>query len=143
VIIVHGIWMNGAETWLLARRLGACGFRPLRFSYPSLRSGVVGNAGRLARFVRAQGDAVVHLVGHSLGGLVILRALLDHPGLETGRVVLLGSPVNGSLTARRVQASRPTRWLLGRNADEGLLAEGVRWGGTRSLGVIAGRRDRH
>lgn len=52
-----------------------------------------------------------HLVGHSLGGLVVLQALkhLDY----TGRAVLLGSPLKGSRIARRLAGLPGGKWMLG------------------------------
>ena len=141
VILVHGIWMTGLELYLLAWRLRRCGYRVLVFRYPSLRRQLADNAARLAGRVRQQGDATVHLVGHSLGGLVILQALQDQPDLVRGRIVLLGSPVGGSAVARRVVRRRLLRWLIGRAADRGLLGDGPRWHGWQALGIIAGRRS--
>jgi hypothetical protein len=72
---------------------------------------------------------------------VVLQALLDHPDLVTGRIVLLGSPVQGSAVARRIHGRRLLRWLIGRSGEQGLLGGGRRWEGWQSLGVIAGRRS--
>jgi pimeloyl-ACP methyl ester carboxylesterase len=141
VVLVHGIWMTGLELLLLERRLRRCGFRTRRFHYRSLRRPMHHNAAQLARRVRALAAGRVHLVGHSLGGLVILQALQDDPGLVSGRIVLLGSPVGGSAVARRVVRQRLLRWLIGRAAQQGLLGDGPRWRGWQSLGVIAGNRS--
>lgn len=140
VVLVHGIWMSSLELLLLARRLRRCGYRTLRFRYRSLRRPLRHNAACLARRVRQLPAGQIHLVGHSLGGLVVLQALQDHPDLITGRLVLLGSPVGGSAVARRINARRVLRWLIGRSGEHGLLGGGPRWGGWQSLGVIAGRR---
>ena len=51
VVLVHGLWMTGAVCALLARRLRACGFEPLLFSYPSVRMTLEQVAERLERFV--------------------------------------------------------------------------------------------
>lgn len=125
---------------LLARRLRRCGYRVAVFGYPSLTQTLQHNAEQLAAFVREQGDVTIHLVGHSLGGLVILQALQNHAGLVTGRIVLLGSPVKGSVLARRLNRYRGLRWLLGRSVDSGLLGDGPAWQGRLPLGVIAGNR---
>ena len=138
VILVHGIWMVGLELWPLARRLRHCGYEPVFFSYRSLRRSPAHNAERLARFVRRQQAEKIHLVGHSLGGLVILQALNDHPELVTGRIVLLGSPVQGSAVAGRLHRYPVSRWLVGRSTEKGLLGDGPRWQGPQDLGVIAG-----
>jgi pimeloyl-ACP methyl ester carboxylesterase len=141
VVLVHGIWMTGVELVLLERRLRRCGFRTRRFHYRSLRRSVRHNARELARRLRTLPAERIHLVGHSLGGLVILQALQDEPGLITGRVVLLGSPVNGSAVARGVARQRALRWLMGRATEQGLLGDGPRWRGWQSLGMIAGCRS--
>lgn len=141
VVLVHGIWMSSLELVLLARRLRRCGYRTLRFRYRSLRRPVRHNAACLARRVRQLPADQVHLVGHSLGGLVVLQALQDHPGLVTGRIVLLGSPVGGSAVARRIHGHRWLRWLIGCSGEQGLLGGGRRWQGRQSLGVVAGRRS--
>ena len=58
-------------------------------------------ADALAGHLRAQGE-VAHVVAHSLGGLVACEAIASHADLPAGRVVLMGSPVRGSRTARAV-----------------------------------------
>jgi pimeloyl-ACP methyl ester carboxylesterase len=140
VVLLHGIWMPALVMSLLALRLRRCGYRVSVFAYRSLTETLENNAGQLAGFIREQGDATVHLVGHSLGGLVILQALQSHPGLVNGRIVLLGSPVKGSVVARRLYRYRGLRWMLGRSADGGLLEDGPAWQGDLPLGVIAGNR---
>ena len=140
VILVHGIWMTSLELIPLAWRLRRCGYRTLLFRYPSLRLPLVQNAARLIERVGQQGNTTVHLVGHSLGGLVILQALRDQPDLVRGRIVLLGSPVNGSVIAQRLHAHRITRWLIGRSGKGALLGGGPGWNGKQALGTIAGTR---
>jgi pimeloyl-ACP methyl ester carboxylesterase len=80
----------------------------------------------------------VHLVGHSLGGLLALRACLA-ADLPSGRVVCLGSPLKGSAAARSFSAwGRGGEVLLGHNRE--LLEQGFDcWTGPRQVGVIAGR----
>ncbi|MDX1697368.1 MAG: alpha/beta fold hydrolase [Thiohalobacterales bacterium] len=140
VILVHGLWMTSLVMWPLGRRLGACGFRPVLFNYHSLRRSIDANARALIQTAGRQGDTRVHLVGHSLGGLVILQALQDAPDLIDGCIVLLGSPVNGSVVARRLHRRRLSRWLVGRGADGRLGYGGQGWQGHQPLGVIAGTR---
>ena len=139
VILVHGLWMTSLVMWPLARRLEGCGYQPVLFNYHSLRRGIEANAQALIRAVRQRKETRVHLVGHSLGGLVILQALQAMPALTDGRVVLLGSPVNGSGVARRMSRRQVSRWLVGRGADG--LSRGIcGWQGPQQVGVIAGTR---
>lgn len=138
VVLVHGLWMTGLELTLVARRLRRCGLAPSRFRYRSLGRPVSANAARLAHFVRDRGEATVHLVGHSLGGLVILRALSEYPDLPTGRVVLLGTPVTGSGVAKRLATTAAGRMLLGKSLQQGLDGKGPAGTMGRQVGVIAG-----
>jgi pimeloyl-ACP methyl ester carboxylesterase len=124
----------------LAQRLKRCGYHPVLFNYRSLRNTIHTNAHALVQSVQQQSGGTVHLVGHSLGGLVILQALQDNPALVAGRVVLLGSPVNGSVVAQRLYRRRMSRWLVGRGAEGRLARGGGGWQGTQQLGVIAGTR---
>ena len=93
------------------------------------------HAERLARLAREAGPA--HFVGHSLGGLIALEALRSAPDLAVPRVVCLGSPLCGSLTARNLAGRAWTRPLLGRSAP--LLQAGLQcWDGPAEVGVVAG-----
>lgn len=140
VILVHGLWMTDLVMRPLARRLRLRGYTTVLFNYHSLRKTIHANARALAYKVQRVHAGRVHLVGHSLGGLVILEALQDQPGLVDGRIVLLGSPVNGSVVARRLYRRELSRWLVGRGAEGRLARGGSAWRGCQDVGVIAGTR---
>ena len=138
VILVHGIWYNGAELWRLRNMLTAAGYDCHTFKYASLRRSPKENAQRLNAFMQSIDSPVKHLVCHSLGGIVALH-LFDQFSLQKpGRIVLLGSPVNGSAVAARLNYTRLTRWTLGRSVEHGLLGDRPVWMRWRDLGVIAG-----
>ncbi len=101
VVVVHGLWLNGLEFFLLRDRLRRAGFESSVFQYPSMHSTLGDAADALAGRLRPLGDPV-HVVAHSLGGLVACEAYARHADLPGGRIVLLGSPVRGSRTARAV-----------------------------------------
>lgn len=115
VTLVHGLWMNELAMIPLQSRIKKSGFRVNRFGYPSMRAGLEENAARLARFIDSLDADVVHVVAHSLGGVVTLRALQMRPDPRVQRIVLLGSPVAGSLTGRRLAKIRAGRLLLGKS----------------------------
>src|SRR3989338_6524882 len=96
IILIHGLWMHGVALLPQQRRLARRGFTVRRFSYPSMGQGLQQNAGALSRFVAATGGDNIHLVGHSLGGLVALSMLAQYPAPRVRRVVLMGSPFMGS-----------------------------------------------
>ena len=95
MVLLHGIWMKKPTMALLAHWLRGCGFTVVHFSYLSLVRTVSENAARLGALLASLNAPVIHLVGHSLGGLVILRLLQDNPDLPPGRVVLLGDILCG------------------------------------------------
>ncbi|MCW8905815.1 MAG: alpha/beta fold hydrolase [Sedimenticola sp.] len=138
VLLLHGVWMSGLEMSLLRRRLVRDGFQVDVFRYPSLRRTPRENAARLQRHIREAAYGCLHLVAHSLGGLVVLNLFHHFPAQPPGRVVLLGSPVRGSGVARAVAGRRWLRPLLGRSGEAGLLDGAPPWAGKRPLGIIAG-----
>ncbi len=140
MVLVHGIWMTGLEMRWLGGRLADCGFEPHYFHYPSLRVSPRYNARALADYVRRLQTPRVHLVAHSLGGILVLHLCDQFDDLPPGRVVLLGSPVRGSGVARVVEQSRVLHPLLGESMENGLDGRVPPWRGRRELGTIAGTR---
>ena len=134
--------MNGLESFVLRNRLAEAGFEPSVFRYPSTQGDIGGAADALALHLQEFGAGPVHLVGHSLGGVVILEAFEKERELPPGRIVLLGSPVQGSRAARAVAAWSLGPHLLGRMAAHELTRQEPRsWRAPRELGVIAGSRS--
>jgi pimeloyl-ACP methyl ester carboxylesterase len=138
VVLVHGIWLNGLEWLPLCRRLRRRGFDCRIFHYPSVRRPPAANAGRLAAFIGTQTAARVHLVAHSLGGIVVMHLLGGNRWRLPGRCVFLGTPAGGSCAARRLSRWPFLRPLLGRSVQRGLLGGAPAWQGTSPLGIIAG-----
>ena len=140
VVYVHGLWMPGHESALLRRRLAAeRGCRLNVFRYDSVHEGMAQIAARLHALLVPIEAPQVHLLGHSLGGLVILRCLERYPMAQSGRVVFMGTPSAGSRAARRLGLWAWGRRALGRPVAEELLVErSRRWDVGRELGIIAG-----
>ena len=142
VVYVHGLWLTGIEGGFLRKRLAAeLNAETRAFNYASVKSSVSRNAHALREYLGELRADTLHLVGHSLGGLVILK--LFEAGiaerLPPGRIVFLGSPLNGSRSAVNLARLPLGKTLLGRGVHEELLSPRERrWGGQRDLGVIAG-----
>ena len=115
VVLVNGLWLGNAALALLARRLRRAGFRVHRFSYPTVRNDLRTNAGLLHDFLAQVPGDTVHLVGFSLGGLVIRALFRFHPAQRPGRIVLLGSPQVRSRAAEALARVRVTARLVGRS----------------------------
>jgi pimeloyl-ACP methyl ester carboxylesterase len=139
-ILVHGLWQSGLEFFVIRRRLQADGsMRALSFSYPTVVGSMSDHVRRLIECARAHKAERLHFVGHSLGGLVVLRALQVTDDLPPGRAVLLGSPLQGSRTAQSLARLPFGRTLLGDALAEECIEWSPReWSGRREVGVIAG-----
>ncbi|MEO8628677.1 MAG: alpha/beta hydrolase [Betaproteobacteria bacterium] len=136
-MLVHGLWMRG---WVLAYpriQLAQRGYRPIAFSYPSVTLSLDSIARRLADLVRSA-EAPVHLVGHSLGGLVVLQMLASHPELAVKRVVLLGSPCMGSSAAKHLARCHFGRAIIGKAIVQWRQEDGAVAARQFQIGVIAG-----
>ncbi len=122
----------------LGRRLERAGFRVRHFGYPT-RAPLPRDADRLDRWL--EGTGPVHFVAHSLGGLVLAHLFDRHPArlAQTGRVVLLGSPLAGSAVARRLATTRIGRRALNGCLERGLLGDVPAWRAPRTL-MLAGSR---
>jgi len=138
VVLAHGLWMPGAETLLLRRRLAAGGFRTQQFVYRSVAEDPQENARRLAVFVRQVPGETVHLLGHSLGGVIAVKALQDHPLERIGRVVCLGAPLRGSAAGRALARLPGGGRLLGKSMPAFLGGAVKPWSARAELGLIAG-----
>jgi triacylglycerol lipase len=105
VVLVHGYGHNRSGWWVLDRHLRQAGFTSVhRMNYLPLNTGVPALARRLARRVdevlALTGARRVHVVAHSLGG-ILLRWYVQELGgdryVETA--VTLGCPHEGTATA--------------------------------------------
>lgn len=135
VIVLHGLWMRGLALSALVQRLRRAGMRAESFDFMSVLSPVDETLAALRRKLAAC-EGPVHLVGHSLGGLLALHACREQEGLPPGRIVCLGSPLTGSAAARQLDDWGAGR-LLGHSLD--LLEHGFDdWDGAREVGVVAG-----
>jgi pimeloyl-ACP methyl ester carboxylesterase len=144
IVYVHGLWQRGLESHWLRRRLSQDLDAEARaFSYPSVAADATTNARALAKYLGAIRADTLHLIGHSLGGLVIVKLFAQdaeaQARLPPGRIVLLGSPLRGSRSAEKLARLPFGKKIMGLGVGEELLASRERrWNGARDLGVIAG-----
>lgn len=141
IVLVHGLWMSGLQLRILQHRLESGGaFRVVSYSYPTVSGGMSDHVRGLLDVARKQGAGELHFVGHSLGGLVILRALQLTDDLPPGRAVLLGTPSQGSRAAQSVARVVPFgKAILGAAVNaECIDCTPREYKGHREVGVIAG-----
>jgi pimeloyl-ACP methyl ester carboxylesterase len=140
VVLVHGLWVHGLVMELMRRRIARCGYRVHSYSYPSMRFTVDQNVERLLDYCRGLGAPRVHFVGHSMGGLIVLRALENASGFTPGRAVLTGAPVAGCHAARRLARLPGGRSALGRCMPQWMESATLAARDGREIGVIAGSK---
>ena len=140
VVYVHGLWFSGHEAFLLRRRLEKeRGYAWHVFSYASTLLTMDAIADALDQCIAELDAPRVHLVGHSLGGIAILRCFERHPQQPPGRVVIMGTPSVASRAAAALARFRFGRAMLGlAAADELLHSHERRWSNEHELGIIAG-----
>ncbi len=119
------------------------GFQTDLFSYAPVTETLNDVANKLADFIASGGDEPTHLVGHSLGGVVVLRMLALRPDVEVERVVCLGSPLCGSRAAFHLSQLDWGNLILGKTIIEGVLDDAAhRWAKgvaeSHEIGIIAG-----
>jgi len=112
-LLLHGLWTNRAVMLYLAWQLARRGVRVRTVGYLSAMRDLEENAACVARAIASLDAPRVHLVAHSLGGIVALRALGHRPDPRVQRVALLGSPIAGSASGRQLARSRWGAPLLG------------------------------
>lgn len=142
VVLIHGLWFSGHVMFVLARRLRRQGFTVRSFSYPSVRADLRANAERLAHFLDTLDVDTVHLVGHSLGGILIRALFHHHPRQKPGRIVTLATPHGGSRVAQYLNRHAFWRWAMGKSVADLLGGLPQAWSLPASeIGVIGGSRS--
>ena len=106
VILVHGLLANTAIMRSLARWLEPAFHRVCNWGYDSMWSPIERHAERLAELLRGldrEGPHDrIHLVTHSMGGIIARVALGEYLPERFGRFVMIAPPNRGSHVARRL-----------------------------------------
>ena len=146
VILLHGLGRTSLSMTPMARALEAAGYVTANIDYPSrFHSVEVLAPTALERGFEQCGKAgasPVHIVTHSMGGILVRHHLSQHQPPTLGRVVMLGPPNQGSAVADRLmnqaiyrEVNGPAGQQLGTGPD-GIAA---RLGPVAfPLGVLAG-----
>lgn len=121
VLMLHGLWMNRHAMHALGHRLRDAGYAATALTYHSMRDSVDDHIAAVEHKLAAMEGERIHLVGHSMGGVVALRVLerMQRASFarRLGRVMLLGAPVTGCESGVAAARFPAARWLMGRSVD--------------------------
>ena len=132
--------MNGWVMSYLAYALRKEGFAAQTLTYRTMRDTLQDHLARLARRIAGLAASRVHLVGHSLGGVIVLRYLQREPDERVRRAVLLGTPFSGCRAADDLAQSAGGRVLLGKSLGIWREPVNVSLDPRFEVGAIAGVR---
>jgi triacylglycerol lipase len=150
VIILHGLGRTPLTMTRLEHDLRANGYAVRNLGYPSQHADIrtLADATLGPVFDSAPAGARIHIVTHSMGGILVRQYLHDHgTPASLGRVVMLAPPNHGSALVDRLsllavyrRLNGPAGSQLGTAPDSvpnalGPLPPGI------ELGVIAGNRS--
>lgn len=111
VILLHGLGRSSTSMWIFALRLKRAGFQVQLVGYDSINQDPDEILEEITTQVHdccANVNGRLHFVGHSLGGLMVRAYLQNNDVTNLGRVVLLGTPNQGTVAADHFRDT----WLL-------------------------------
>jgi len=141
IVMVHGAVVDGFEMFLLRLRLAQLGYRTRLFHYRSMMRSLDHNVNRLAEYIRKTEGDIIHVVGHSMGGVLIRQVFEQSPDPRPGRLIAIGSPLLDCWVGHRIRRMHPHLGPI-------LIGQSVRnhiddpphpvWRGKRDFGIVAG-----
>ena len=142
VLLLHGVLMNPFEMRFLGNQLKKHGFQVHYIFYQSVLKNSIQNSQLVHKKICKLNLPDLHIVAHSLGGLITMHLLNQFDDIPPGRVVMLGSPVNGSSVAQKIQKWAIIDSLLSQSMSNALSGKNIPdWKCNRDWGMIAGTRS--
>ena len=122
VILLHGMARTKFSMGKLENHLIEQGYQVVNDGYPSTRKPVekiaAGYLTPMVESCRAAGAEKIHIVTHSLGGIVARQYLQAHALPKGSRIVMISPPNQGSELADALSHLWPYKWLNGPAGQE-------------------------
>ncbi len=149
VVLLHGLGRGAGSMRKLERALSADGYAVCPIDYPSTRFGPPELVRQVTAAIEqcAGGAQPLHVVTHSLGGILTRAWAREHRAALTGRVVMLAPPNHGSELGDLAARSGLLRAVLGPTGAD--LGTGPHSFPNRqapaafAVGVVAGTKSLH
>ncbi|MFZ1342708.1 esterase/lipase family protein [Thiothrix eikelboomii] len=142
ILLLHGLWLHPLAMRWMQQQFSAAGYETIAPVYHSISNNSAKNVSLIYEAVQQLVLPVerLHIVAHSLGGILALQMLSCHPELPPGSLITLGTPVKGSLIAQRLAKYRLFRPLIGHSFEQGLDGQGLPKVLARQWGMLAGNK---
>lgn len=120
VVLVHGLVRSFSRMLMARQHLEKAGYENVFvFDYASTEVDIPTAAESLHRAIQSlEGIEKVHLVAHSMGGIVVRQYLAKHPEPRIGRLVMLGTPNQGAELSDRFGNNPVFRFVFGPAAEQ-------------------------
>lgn len=119
VVLVHGLGRTRASMLVLYMRLSDAGYRVANFPYNHAGDSLDEISAQLLEFIGSDAErGRYHLIGHSLGNVIIRNAFRTGypPGL--GRIVMLAPPNRPAHLAESLEGTTLYRWIAGDSGQQ-------------------------
>jgi pimeloyl-ACP methyl ester carboxylesterase len=117
VVLLHGLARTHRSMRPMQRELAAAGYVVYSFRYPSREKTVERIVAEdfvpfLAQ-CQSNNPAIIHFVAHSLGNIVLRQYFAHHALTNSGRIVMLAPPSQGSEVVDKLGDYAPFDWVNG------------------------------